>query len=86
MRKALRQSPGFYDVNQGAVKIDGIDVRKVTQASLRRQIGFVLQDNILFGGTVAENIAFGYPTASQSEIEAAAQVANVHDFILQWLF
>ncbi|MGB3296101.1 MAG: ABC transporter ATP-binding protein [Phormidesmis sp.] len=71
----------FYDVNQGAVRIDGIDVRKVTQASLRRQIGFVLQDNILFSGTVAENIAFGHPTASQSEIEAAAQVANVHEFI-----
>ena len=71
----------FYDVSQGAVKIDDIDVRQVTQASLRRQIGFVLQDNVLFSGTVAENIAFGHPTASQSEIEAAAQVANVHDFI-----
>ncbi len=71
----------FYDVNEGAVRIDDIDVRKVTQASLRRQIGFVLQDNVLFSGTVAENIAFGHPTASQSEIEAAAQVANVHEFI-----
>ncbi len=71
----------FYDVTAGAVQVDGIDVRKVTQASLRQQIGFVLQDNILFNGTVAENIAFGHPTASQSEIEAAAQVANVHEFI-----
>lgn len=71
----------FYDVTKGAVKVDGIDVRQVTQASLRRQIGFVLQDNILFSGTVAENIAFGHPTATQAEIEAAAQVANVHEFV-----
>ncbi|RMF62753.1 MAG: ABC transporter ATP-binding protein, partial [Cyanobacteria bacterium J069] len=71
----------FYDVTDGAVKIDGIDVRRVTQASLRRQIGIVLQDNLLFGGTVAQNIAFGAPHVSQSEIEAAAQTANVHDFI-----
>ncbi|WP_404783976.1 ABC transporter ATP-binding protein [Altericista sp. CCNU0014] len=71
----------FYDVSGGAVKIDGIDVRSVTQQSLRRQIGIVLQDNILFSGTVAENIAFGMPEASQAEIEAAAQMANVHEFI-----
>lgn len=71
----------FYDVTSGAVKIDGIDLRQVTQASLRRQIGIVLQDNLLFSGTVAENIAFGRPDATQSEIEAAAQVANVHEFI-----
>ncbi|EDX84011.1 ABC transporter, ATP-binding protein [Synechococcus sp. PCC 7335] len=73
----------FYDVTGGAVKIDGIDVRQVSQASLRRQIGYVLQDNILFSGTVAENIAFGHPTAEQSDIEAAARVANIHDFITQ---
>ncbi|MGV0108528.1 ABC transporter ATP-binding protein [Nostoc sp. DSM 114160] len=71
----------FYDVSSGAVKIDDIDVRSVTQASLRRQIGIVLQDNILFTGTVAENIAFGAPYASQADIEAAAQLANVHEFI-----
>jgi ATP-binding cassette subfamily B protein len=71
----------FYDVSGGAVKIDGRDVRSVTQASLRRQIGIVLQDNILFSGTVAENIAFGKPDATQAEIEAAAQLANVHEFI-----
>jgi ATP-binding cassette subfamily B protein len=71
----------FYDVSGGAVKIDGIDVRRVTQGSLRRQIGIVLQDNILFSGTVAENIAFGRPHATQAEIEAAAQLANVHEFI-----
>ncbi|BAY88115.1 MULTISPECIES: ABC transporter ATP-binding protein [unclassified Tolypothrix] len=71
----------FYDVSDGAVKIDEIDVRSVTQASLRRQIGIVLQDNILFSGTVAENIAFGVPNATQADIEAAAQLANVHEFI-----
>ncbi|MGB3671767.1 MAG: ABC transporter ATP-binding protein [Phormidesmis sp.] len=73
----------FYDVVGGAVKIDDIDIRDVTQASLRRQIGFVLQDNILFSGTVAENIAFGQPAAEHSEIERAAKVANVHEFITQ---
>jgi ATP-binding cassette subfamily B protein len=72
----------FYDVSGGAVKIDGIDVRSVTQASLRRQIGIVLQDNILFSGTVGENIAFGSPQAKQADIEAAAQLANVHEFII----
>ncbi|MBD1909846.1 MULTISPECIES: ABC transporter ATP-binding protein [unclassified Leptolyngbya] len=71
----------FYDVTDGAVKIDGLDVRRVTQASLRRQIGIVLQDNLLFSGTVAENIAFGASHASHAEIEAAAQAANVHEFI-----
>jgi ATP-binding cassette, subfamily B, multidrug efflux pump len=71
----------FYDVSDGAVKIDGTDVRDVTQASLRRQIGIVLQDNILFSGTVAQNIAFGLPDAAQADIEKAAQLANVHEFI-----
>ncbi|MEH2195586.1 MAG: ABC transporter ATP-binding protein [Nostoc sp.] len=71
----------FYDVSGGAVKIDDVDVRSVTQASLRRQIGIVLQDNILFTGTVAENIAFGAPYSSQADIEEAAQLANVHEFI-----
>ena len=71
----------FYDVTGGAVKIDGIDVRTVTQASLRRPIGIVLQDTVLFSGSVAENIAFGNPHATQADIEAAAQVANVHEFI-----
>jgi ATP-binding cassette, subfamily B, multidrug efflux pump len=72
----------FYDVTQGAVKIDGIDVRQVTQASLRRQIGIVLQDMVLFSGTIAENIAFGNPEATHQEIETAAKVANVHEFIM----
>lgn len=72
----------FYDVTQGAVKVDGIDVRTVTQASLRSQIGIVLQDMILFSGTISENIAFGRPDATGAEIEAAAKVANVHEFIM----
>lgn len=71
----------FYDVSGGVVKIDDIDVRSVTQASLRRQIGIVLQDNLLFSGTVAENIAFGAPQSTQADIEAAAHLANVHEFI-----
>jgi ATP-binding cassette, subfamily B, multidrug efflux pump len=72
----------FYDVTGGAVKIDGIDIRKVTQASLRRQTGIVLQDMVLFSGTIAENIAFGNPQAARLEVEAAAKVANVHEYIM----
>lgn len=71
----------FYDVSAGVVNVDGVDVRSVTQGSLRRQIGIVLQDNILFSGTVAENIAFGNPDATLEDIEAAARIANVHEFI-----
>jgi ATP-binding cassette subfamily B multidrug efflux pump len=72
----------FYDVSSGTIKIDGIDIRKVTQASLRRQIGIVSQDAIIFSCSVAENIAFGNPQATAADIEAAAKIANIHDFIL----
>ncbi len=72
----------FYDVSGGAIKIDDIDIRKVTQASLRRQIGVVSQDTMIFSCSVAENIAFGNPQATTAEIEAAAKIANIHDFIL----
>jgi ABC-type multidrug transport system fused ATPase/permease subunit len=71
----------FYDVNAGAVLIDGIDVRDVAQQSLRRQMALVSQDPFLFSGPIAENIRFGRPQATQSEIEAAAQLANAHEFI-----
>jgi ATP-binding cassette, subfamily B, multidrug efflux pump len=71
----------FYEVSDGAVLIDGVDVRSVTQRSLRRQVGIVPQDSFLFGGTIAENISFGEPDASQAQIEAAARLANAHDFI-----
>jgi ABC-type multidrug transport system fused ATPase/permease subunit len=74
--------PRFYDVSAGAVSIDGIDVRTVTQHSLHRQIGLVPQDSFLFSGTIAENIRFGRPDASDDEVEKAAQLANAHTFIV----
>ncbi len=76
--------PRFYDVSEGAVLIDGYDVRDVTLASLRRQIGIVLQETTLFSGTIKENIAFGKPDASMEEIIAAAKAAAAHDFIMSF--
>lgn len=73
--------PRFYDVVQGAVRIDGIDVRDVTAASLRAQIGIVLQDTFLFSDTVMNNIRFGRPSASDEEVKAAAQLAHADEFI-----
>ncbi len=74
--------PRFYDVSDGAVLIDGIDVRSVTQQSLHRQIALVPQDSFLFSGTIADNIRFGRPEASEEEIVHAAQLANAHAFIV----
>jgi subfamily B ATP-binding cassette protein MsbA len=74
--------PRFYDVTGGAVRIDGIDVRAVTQASLRAQIGIVPQETLLFGGTIRENILFGRLDASEAEMIEAARAANAHDFVL----
>ncbi len=71
----------FYDVSEGAVRIDGVDVRQVTQSSLHQQVRVVTQDPFLFSRTVAENIAYGQPDASQAEVEQAARLANAHDFI-----
>jgi ATP-binding cassette subfamily B protein len=71
----------FYDVNDGAITIDGQDLRTVTQASLRREIGIVPQDTVLFNDTIEYNIAYGKPGASHAEIEAAARAASIHDFI-----
>jgi len=71
----------FYDVNAGSLKIDGQDVRDVTQASLRQQIGVVPQDTVLFNDTVGYNIAYGNPEASYDEIISAARAAKIHDFI-----
>jgi ATP-binding cassette subfamily B protein len=71
----------FFDVDSGAVLIDGQDVRRVTQASLRAAIGLVPQDTVLFNDTIAANIAYGRPGASRAEIEAAAKVAQIHDFV-----
>jgi len=73
--------PRFYDPVKGTVKIDGHDVRDFKLKSLRENIGYVLQDTVLFRGTIAENIAFGRPTASREEIIAAAELANAHEFI-----
>ncbi|WP_425570246.1 ABCB family ABC transporter ATP-binding protein/permease [Pigmentiphaga soli] len=72
----------FYDVDAGAVLIDGQDIRDVTQASLRAAIGIVPQDTVLFNDTILYNIAYGRPGASQAEIEQAARLAHIHDFIL----
>lgn len=72
----------FYDVNSGAVKIDGTDVRDLTLKSLRSKIGIVLQDSVLFTGTVADNIKFGKPEASDEEMIEAAKQANIHDYIV----
>ncbi|SHE55117.1 ATP-binding cassette, subfamily B [Ruegeria intermedia] len=71
----------FYDVTQGALRIDGQDVRDVTQESLHAAIGVVPQDTVLFNDTIRYNIAYGREGASQAEIEAAAKAAQIHDFI-----
>jgi len=73
----------FYDPREGAITIDGIDLRDVTQASLRRQLGVVPQEGFLFAGTVAENIAFGRPGARPEEIVQAAQTVGAHEFVLR---
>jgi ATP-binding cassette subfamily B multidrug efflux pump len=72
----------FYEVIEGAVEIDGLDVRTVTQRSLRRQMGLVPQDPFLFSGTIADNVRFGRPGAGDDEVEEAARLANAHEFIL----
>jgi ABC-type multidrug transport system fused ATPase/permease subunit len=77
----LNLVPRFFEVTAGAVRLEGVDVRDVRLKDLRANISLVLQEPILFPGTVAENIAFGKPDAENSEIEAAAQAANAHQFI-----
>jgi subfamily B ATP-binding cassette protein MsbA len=74
--------PRFYDVTRGAILIDGIDIREVALSSLRAQIGMVTQETVLFDDTIAANIAYGTPDASQPAIEAAARAANAHEFII----
>jgi ATP-binding cassette subfamily B protein/subfamily B ATP-binding cassette protein MsbA len=77
----IRLIARFFDVSSGAVKIDGHDIREVTQASLRSQPGIVLQDPFLFKGTVADNIRYGRLDANDAEIEAAAETVGAHEFI-----
>lgn len=72
----------FYEVNQGSIQIDAQDIREVTQHSLRAAIGIVPQDTVLFNDTIAYNIAYGRPEASESEMMAAAKAAYIHDFIM----
>jgi ABC-type multidrug transport system fused ATPase/permease subunit len=73
--------PRFYDVQHGSLTIDGADVRDVTLASLRREIGVIAQDPFLFSATVRENIAFGRPDATDEDVSRAAQLAQAHEFI-----
>lgn len=73
--------PRFYDATSGAVLLDGVDIRDVTLASLRRQIGIVAQDPILFSCSVQENLLYGRPDATRDEVLAATRAANAHDFI-----
>jgi ATP-binding cassette, subfamily B, bacterial MsbA len=73
--------PRFWDVESGAVLLDGIDIRALALAELRRAVGTVPQEPVLFAGTIAENIAYARPDATAAEVEAAAMVANAHDFI-----
>ena len=75
--------PRFYDAQQGQILIDGVDIKDVTLHSLRRQIGIVPQETIMFSGTIAENIAFGQTEFDMQAVEEAAKVANAHDFISQ---
>ena len=73
----------FYDVSEGSIQVDGVDVRRFAVADYRRHIGLVLQEPFLFFGTIAENIAYGKPEATREEIIAAARAAHAHEFILR---
>jgi len=75
--------PRFYEVNDGSITIDGKDIRSLTLASLRKNIGIVQQDVYMFSGTIAENILYGKPDASFEEVVEAAKLANAHDFIME---
>ena len=74
--------PRFWDVQHGAITLDGIDIRTLALADLRHAVGVVPQEPALFSGSIAENIAYGQPDAPEADIEAAARVANAHDFIV----
>lgn len=76
--------PRFYDVTGGSIKIDGQDIRDLTIESLRRNIGIVQQDNVLFSDSIKENMLMGNPQATDEEVYAAAKAANAHDFIMSF--
>jgi ATP-binding cassette subfamily B protein len=73
----------FYDVSEGSIRIDGVDIRSMPISEYRRNIGLVLQEPFLFFGTIAENICYGKPEATREEIVAAARAAHAHEFILR---
>ena len=73
----------FYDLSDGVIELDGVDIRQLRVADYRRHIGLVLQEPFLFFGTIADNIAYGLPEASRDEIVAAARAAHAHEFILR---
>ncbi|MEK3659864.1 ABC transporter ATP-binding protein [Paenibacillus sp. FSL F4-0236] len=75
--------PRFYDISKGSLQMDGQDIQGLTQVSLRRAVGMVLQDNFLFSGSVRDNILFGNPNATEEQVLSAARAANAHDFIEQ---
>jgi ATP-binding cassette subfamily B protein len=72
----------FYDVSGGSIRVNGIDVREVSQESLRRHVGIVPQDTVLFNDSILYNIAYGDPKASRADIVRAAQAAHIHDFVM----
>ena len=74
----------LYDVDEGTIRIDGVDVKDIASKDLRSQVGIVLQDTFVFNGTIAENISYARPGASLDEVVAAAQLANAHDFIVKF--
>ena len=75
--------PRFYDVSAGRILLDGVDIRQIKQDALLSQIGIVPQETVLFSGTIADNIRYGVPAASDEEVVAAARAAQAHDFILE---
>jgi ATP-binding cassette, subfamily B, multidrug efflux pump len=79
----IRLLARFFDVTDGAVRIDGHDIRNITQASLRAQLGIVLQDTFLFGGTIGDNIRYGKLDATDEEVVAASQAVGAHEFIMK---
>jgi ATP-binding cassette subfamily B multidrug efflux pump len=76
--------PRFYDVSQGRITLDGVDVRDVDKVALRRNIGIALQESVLFTGTIRDNIRYGRPEATDEQVVAAAKAAQAHDFILEF--
>lgn len=79
----LSMIPRFYDPQKGAVRIDGRDLREYDLDDLRRNVGLVFQESFLFSNTIAENIAFGHPSATREQIQQAAKIAQAHDFVME---